>query len=173
MAGTKRKEKAKTDAAKTRALATKTRRRQKPLTSPEEEVMLALIREGMSMRAIGALEGAPSFARQVAHVAMQEPFALRYAEAKMSMAFIFAEDILDIADDAKEDYDVIRDEATGQVVDYEFNKEHFMRSRLKIDTRKWLLSKLLPKKYGELREQGGSKEEFERAIMGLIQKQPN
>jgi len=38
-------------------------------------------------------------------------------------------------------------ESTGTV--RVLNSEHINRSRVRIDTRKWLLSKLAPKKYGE------------------------
>ena len=35
------------------------------------------------------------------------------------------------------------------------NNEAVQRSRLRVDARKWLMSKLMPKKYGEKLELGG------------------
>jgi hypothetical protein len=70
----------------------------------------------------------------------------RYAHAKEVQADNIADDMIEIADDASNDYmKVVKGE-----VEYEIeNKEVTNRSRLRIDTRKWLLSKLVPKKYGD------------------------
>lgn len=57
-----------------------------------------------------------------------------------------ADDLLDIVDDSSGDYVVReRDGERITVVDH----EHIQRSRLRADTRKWLLSKALPKIYGD------------------------
>lgn len=70
----------------------------------------------------------------------------RYARAKEIQCNIIADDMYDIADDGSNDLMTI---IKGNE-DYEIeNKEVTNRSRLRIDTRKWLLSKLLPKKFGE------------------------
>lgn len=58
----------------------------------------------------------------------------------------WAEDIVHIADETKHDT-VMTD--TGEHADNEW----INRSKLRVDTRKWLLSKLMPKKYGEKVEQ--------------------
>ena len=73
-------------------------------------------------------------------------FSQQYAQAKMRQADLLAEECIDIADDDSQDIKV-NDEG------YEtFNGEFVARSRLRIDTRKWMASKLLPKQYGERRE---------------------
>jgi hypothetical protein len=61
----------------------------------------------------------------------------------MFQAEFMAEDILDIADDDSKDikYDEDGNESC--------NAEFVARSRLRIDTRKWLASKLAPKIYGD------------------------
>jgi len=64
--------------------------------------------------------------------------AEQYARAKAAQAEYMADECLEIADDGKND-----------LVEGVLNKEVVMRSRLRIDTRKWVASKLLPKKYGE------------------------
>lgn len=69
-------------------------------------------------------------------------FSGKYAQAKIKQADLLAESCLEIADDSSNDYSVNSD---GDEV---FNSEHVARARLRVDTRKWLASKLLPKQYG-------------------------
>lgn len=72
----------------------------------------------------------------------------RYAKAFDERAVIMAYELLDIADDGTNDYvEQIGDD--GQVTAYRVNGEAVARSRLRVDTRKWLLSKLIPKSYGD------------------------
>jgi hypothetical protein len=71
-----------------------------------------------------------------------EEFYDLYARAKQKQADLMAEECLDIADDSSSD--TIIDENGNARCDNEF----VQRSRLRIDTRKWLASKLLPKVYG-------------------------
>ena len=64
--------------------------------------------------------------------------------------FAIADELLEIADDGRNDWMQRRgnDERGG----CELNGEHIQRSRVRIDTRKWLLSKMLPKVYGDKSE---------------------
>ena len=81
-------------------------------------------------------------------LAEDEELADKYAKAKESQADWMAEEMLEIADDARNDYmDQLGPD--GQPVGYKINGEYVQRSRLRLDTRKWLASKLKPKKYGE------------------------
>ncbi len=75
-------------------------------------------------------------------LASNESFRQQYARAKESQAEVLAEEILEISDDATNDYTETEDGAI-------LNHENIQRSRLRVDSRKWLLSKLLPKKYGD------------------------
>ena len=71
----------------------------------------------------------------------------KYARAKESQADFMSEEMLDIADDARNDF-MMKQGKDGE--EYEVpNKELVQRSKLRIDTRKWLASKLRPKKYGD------------------------
>ncbi len=67
----------------------------------------------------------------------------RYARACQSRADALVEDMLDIADDQQGDIYIDSDghEQTDHNV--------IQRSRLRVDTRKWIASKLKPKKYGD------------------------
>jgi hypothetical protein len=73
----------------------------------------------------------------------REGFAAKYARARQSQALRWAEEILAIADDGTNDVTV--DEDGNPRTDH----DAIQRSRLRVDTRKWLLSKVLPKVYGE------------------------
>lgn len=78
----------------------------------------------------------------------QEGFLNQYKAAKEEQADAMAEEMLDIADDGTNDWMEVRD-SEGATIGYKVNGEHVQRSRLRIDTRKWLASKLKPKKYSE------------------------
>ncbi len=58
------------------------------------------------------------------------------------------DDLLEIADDGRNDW-VEKRNAQGEVIGWTVNGEHIQRSRARIDTRKWLMSKRAPKKYGD------------------------
>jgi len=71
-------------------------------------------------------------------------FSDLYTKAKIAQAELMAEDCVDIADDTSQDvtYNKNGDEVC--------NTEFVNRSRLRVDTRKWLAAKLLPKIYGDM-----------------------
>lgn len=71
-----------------------------------------------------------------------EEFRNLYAEARRAQADLLAEEIVEICDDDSEDV-VFGENGVRQ------NSEFIARSRLKVDTRKWIACKLLPKVYGE------------------------
>lgn len=74
-------------------------------------------------------------------------FFPHYKKARLLGYHGMADDLVDIADDGTNDYvERERQDGTKHVV---FDGEHVQRSRLRVDTRKWLLSKALPKVYGD------------------------
>lgn len=93
-------------------------------------------------------------------------FSTQYAQAKLKQADLMAEEILEIADDGQNDWM----ESFGEdgEIGYKINGEHVQRSRLRIDTRKWLASKLLPKQYGQHAEE--EKQHDKSVIEMLIDK---
>ena len=60
----------------------------------------------------------------------------------------FQEDLVDISDDGTNDF-VAKVGEGGEVVGVQVNTEHIQRSRLRVDTRKWIMARMQPKKYGE------------------------
>ena len=81
-------------------------------------------------------------------LAKHPDFLQQYAHAKQAQADYLAEEMLDIADDGRNDW-MERLDKDGKSIGWELNGEHVQRSRVRLDTRKWLASKLKPKKYGD------------------------
>lgn len=76
----------------------------------------------------------------------------QYARAREAQADHYADEIVEISDDGSNDWmSRQQGEETVRVVDH----EHISRSKLRVDSRKWLMSKLAPKKYGEKLELSG------------------
>lgn len=71
----------------------------------------------------------------------------QYERARNIQAELMFEELLDIADDGSNDW-VLR-EGKEHEEWWQQNGESIQRSRLRVDTRKWYLSKVLPKKFGE------------------------
>ncbi len=69
-------------------------------------------------------------------------FAALYRQAREIGYHNLADDMLEIADDGRNDW-MLTDAG------YKMNGEAVARSRLRVDTRKWILAKALPKIYGE------------------------
>jgi hypothetical protein len=75
-----------------------------------------------------------------------EDFNRRYTIARQSCCERWADEIIEIADDATNDYVQRRD---GRRV---FDRESFERSRLRVDSRKWTAAKVLRHVYGDKSE---------------------
>lgn len=99
--------------------------------------------EGESLRTICAGEGMPYRGTVFRWLASDEKFRLQYAHARDAQADTLADEIVDIADDGTRDtyLDADGNEKTNQDV--------IARSRLRVDARKWVASKLKPKVYGD------------------------
>jgi hypothetical protein len=70
-------------------------------------------------------------------------FAAMYVQAKQLQAELFAEEVIDISDDSTYDIKLNKD---GEPV---ADNEVVQRSRLRVDTRKWVACKLAPRLYGD------------------------
>jgi hypothetical protein len=69
----------------------------------------------------------------------------RYARAKSAQLEAIADEIVQLADESREGSKT-RETKDGTFIE---TGDMVERTRLQIDTRKWLLSKLAPKKYGD------------------------
>lgn len=120
------------------------------------ELICELMANGWSMRQITKLDGMPGrtninrwILKGFAEDAPKDlkRFAESYTRAKDLRVNFWEEEIIDISDDTSNDW-MEREHPNGgstKVAD----KEVVLRARLRIDTRKWLMSKLIPKRYGE------------------------
>lgn len=77
-----------------------------------------------------------------------EGFAAQYARARTIGLDVIAEELLEISDDGRNDW-MEQHDKDGAAIGYTLNGEHVQRSKLRVDSRKWLLAKLAPKKYGD------------------------
>jgi hypothetical protein len=74
-------------------------------------------------------------------------FSDQYEKAVQVRAENMFDEMEEIADDGSNDY-MTRTGRDGE--EYEVvNSEHIQRSRLRVDTRKWKLSKMFPKRFGD------------------------
>ena len=101
------------------------------------------ISSGRSLRSICADEGMPDKATVFRWLAAHEGFRDQYARAREAQADAMLEDILEIADDG------LNDSYTDENGHERTNQDVIARSRLRVDARKWAMSKMAPKKYGE------------------------
>jgi len=74
-------------------------------------------------------------------LACNEDFRNQYAQARELQQELLYDELFEIADDSKEDYTEINGEMR-------LNSEHVQRSRLRIDTRKWVMERMASRKYG-------------------------
>lgn len=78
-----------------------------------------------------------------------------YARAKQQQAEYMESLLIEIADESRNDYMEKRVKEGSVTV---LNAEHIQRTRLRVDTRKWLMAKLHPKKYADSIKVGGDDE---------------
>ena len=73
-------------------------------------------------------------------------FLDKYAKAREAQAYRWAEQVLAISDNPQQG---VRYELTPEGVSKEIREDMLGHRRLQVDSRKWLLSKLLPKRFGD------------------------
>lgn len=102
---------------------------------------------GESLREVCSSDGMPDKSTVLRWIVGNEPFRDQYARAREAQTEHWLDEILEIADDGTNDW-IERQNKDGskfEVVDH----ENIARSRLRVDSRKWIMSKLAPKKYGD------------------------
>lgn len=101
------------------------------------------IEKGRALRNVLKDDGMPSTSTFYEWLDNDDVKSKQYARATSVRADIIFDDILSIADENTNDT-YINDNGIEVV-----NNDVIQRSRLRIDSRKWVLSKLNPKKYGD------------------------
>jgi len=101
--------------------------------------------EGKSLRAICKADDMPSVATIFNWFRTQEGFVEQYTRAKEEQAETLADEIVSIADEA----DTTVKDMGGGTTAVVFDSTAVARNRLRVEARKWVASKLKPKKYGD------------------------
>lgn len=107
-----------------------------------DEICEAISTTNKSLKTICQPENMPAVRTVLYWLHTNEPFLHQYTRAKEEQADFLAEEIIEIADDSS------NDTIQGEYGPME-NREWVNRSRLRVDARKWVASKLKPKKYGD------------------------
>ena len=102
--------------------------------------------EGESLRSICRDPDMPAISTVFRWMRLVPEFSEQYAAARDAQADTLADEILEIADDSRNDWmEKHGSDSTG----WQLNGEHYQRARLRVDTRKWIASKLKPKRYSD------------------------
>lgn len=101
---------------------------------------------GESVRTICRDDHMPVMSTVFYWIQHNKEFSEQYAKAKESMLECLASEIVEIADDSRNDFyeKALKNGEVAVVGDNELVN----RSRLRVDTRKWVCERLAPKKYG-------------------------
>lgn len=112
--------------------------------SPELAVLICTrMGEGESLRSICRDDAMPALSTVFRWLAADKAFQEQYVRAMDARATLLAEEILEIADDGRND--TYTDEDGNEAT----NHDVIARSRLRVDSRKWLAARMSPKKYGD------------------------
>ena len=116
------------------------------------DAVCALLEEGKSLRA--ACRDLDLSPRTILDWARDhKEFTAQYAHAREIGYKLLADEIIDIADEKEVQVRYDNEDAI-----LELNATAVARNRLRVDTRKWMLAKMLPKIYGDKLELSGDKE---------------
>ena len=113
---------------------------------------------GKSLRFALNTNGMPSSSTFYQWLELDEDKSKRYVRACEDRELLIFDEILDIAD--KQGEDIITTDV-GDII----NHNVINRNRLQIDTRKWMLGKLNPKKYGDKTDITSGGEKIQRNII--------
>lgn len=120
--------------------------RKSTFTQDMADIICERMVEGESVRSICRDPDMPSVVTVMKWVNQFPDFAKQYACAQEMRADTFVEQIQEIAADGQNDWmEKHGQDSTG----WHLNGEHIQRSKLRVDTLKWIASKMKPKKYGD------------------------
>lgn len=116
--------------------------------SPElaERICAEIATTSKSLRTICQSDDMPCVQTILNWLNNNPSFLAQYTRAKEEQADHLVEEMIEIADDGTNDFMTITKGDESYEVE---NKEWTSRSKLRVEARKWIASKLKPKKYGE------------------------
>lgn len=125
--------------------------------SPELAASILLrLTEGESLRSIVKDADMPGQATVYEWLLAKPDFAEQYARARDEQADTLADEIVAIADETPETEPVY--DKNGELVEMRLHSAYIQWQKNRVDARKWVASKLKPKKYGERTTITGDKE---------------
>lgn len=136
--------------------------RQSEYTQEVADAICERLSDGESLRAICRDEDMPAQSTVFKWLSERPAFSEQYARAREAQAVHMADEILSIAD---EECTMIKRSKHGgsekeaddeDMVEVVFDPTAVARNRLRVDARKWLASKMAPKKYGDKLAIGGA-----------------
>jgi len=107
----------------------------------EDQIIDGII-SGLSLKKICEPEDMPHVSAVYRWMWHDPRFENIYSRALETKAHALVEEMVSIADESDQDWD---ETEKGP----RFNPEHVQRSRLRVDTRRWIASKYRPKQYGD------------------------
>jgi hypothetical protein len=100
-----------------------------------------------SLRSICSEDGMPDLKTVMRWLVKNDEFRQQYASAREAQQEMHQEEIKEIADNCSDDVQAILGNEDDGIL--RVNHSAIARARLQIDARKWLMSKMAPKKYGD------------------------
>ena len=124
---------------------------------------------GESLTSICKIEKYPSKPAVLRWLIKYDDFRTQYTQARELQQELFLDEIVDISDDGTNDWmkRQFKDGSEG----WALNAEHVNRSRLRIDTRKWVMERMSPKKYGSRQQIDHSSSDGSMTPKGYSQEQ--
>lgn len=117
---------------------------------------------GESLNKICKDKAMPAYATVCCWLRDKPDFLQKYTCARVVQMHLLADSMLEIADDSSNDI------TTNEKGRTEKNTEWITRSRLKVETRKWLLARLLPRVYGDKLDVTTAGEKISRIEVEII-----
>jgi hypothetical protein len=122
-------------------------------------ILCALISQGNSLKTIGAMQGMPCARTVFIWLHSKPDFREAYDQAQKQRTYAIAEECFEIADDP----------SNWQT------KELVQAARMRIDTRKWFLARMDPRRYGDkvaLTDPNGGAPTFNVVIRSVLDPKP-
>ena len=119
-------------------------------TQETRDIICDRLSGGESLTSICKDDGMPAKVTVFKWIRNDAEFANQYARAREAQAEHYLDEIIQISDDSVLDTDIDPESGNERT-----NHDVIQRAKLRVDTRKWAMSKLAPKKYGDRITHGG------------------
>lgn len=106
---------------------------------------------GESLNEICRRDGYPSKVTVISWLHKNDKFLNQYQRAREAQQEHHLDEMLEIADNASNDW-MERFDKDGESIGWHLNGDHVQRSKLRIDTRKWIMERMAPKRFGSKQE---------------------